>query len=656
MALPYSLATNIDGLSAWCYDFDRNPTNNSTTTYICTNSNGDYIFPVSKTFTKYDGNVHMVRMVCDPNHYFPNSGTLTIKGAYPDGDKYNFYSIGMADNYQYSQLGVTSLMINQDALVYGVTLAKNNATPVTITGDGVTIANQTGIINLREKYSFVVVTLADGYTIPAHSTITINGTHQNMGGNVVSATPATYKTDYEMTKGSYLLRFTNSQRLLSATIDFPTVSNKPKHNITWHLTNCSVTPADNSFDEGQHTWTFKADSGYRFDQDGEIDNAMGMAIGTITATGTDTIAWNYDLKSNIDVTLTANKIPATVTTIPIKQNLTNATSNVSGADIDRKINQIIITADSGYIFKDDILVQLYTGSTVTQSFNVAGNNSSSVTLTFNTNTQNTIVDSMTNIVITAVAVKPETSTGYAHYYVISNTELHSFSKEHIWEYVGSSTESDYDVSKYIDDLIELPFAYDTTELPTSKIAVGRVSTATTSHELKDRFYTLDFGKITVPAKYKNGYDYQVRTCKLYLPFAPAVSIAIDNAMEQTIHIVYKVDMSTGNATITLDNNGVPFNSLNINLADQLPFLNTLQNTIIKDGSHQIYNGIRNPYLVITRNQPILDSDFYPTKETGKISAYQGRLKATLLDDTGITDNADLAELERLLSNGVIYNA
>lgn len=656
MALPYSLTTNIDGLSAWCYDFNRNPTNNDKTTNICTNSTGDYIIPVSKTFTKYYDHVHTIRLVCDPNHYFPASGTLTFKGAYREGDNYNWLTEDMANDHYYSQLGFPNLLVNQDVLVYGITLEKNNATPMTTTSEGVTIASQTGIINVKEKYCFIVITLADGYTIPAHSTITFNGKHQNMGGNVVDATPVTYKTDYEMTKGSYLLRFTNKNRLLSCSIDFPTVSNKPKHKITWHLSNCTVTPAGSSFEEGQHTWTFKADSGYRFDQDGEIDNAMGIPMGTITATGTDTITWTYDLKSNIDVTLTANKIPATVTTITLTQKLTNATSNVSGSEIDRKINQIIVTANAGYQFKDDILVQLYTGETVTQSFNVAGNNASNVTLTFNTNTQNTIVDSMTNIVITAVAVKPETSTGYAHFYAISNTELHSFSKEHIWEYVGASTETSYDVSKYIDNLIELPFAYDTTELPTSRIAVGRVSTATTSHELKDRFYTLDFGNITVPAKYKNGYDYQVRTCKLYLPFAPAVSIAIDNAMEQTIHIVYKVDMSTGNATITLDNNGVPFNSLNINLADQLPFLNTLQNTIIRDGAHQIYNGIRNPYLVITRNQPILDSDFYPTKETGKISTYQGRLKATLLDNTDITDSADLAELQGILSNGVIYNA
>lgn len=653
----FTLTSKIDGLSAWCYDFNRNPTNDNKTTNICTNSDGDYILPVSKTFVKYADYVHMIRILCDINHHFPGSGTLTFNGVYSSNDKFHeLTQTFTSDSRYYSQWGFTGLYPNQNATLTGLTLESDSKKPITTSSEGITIIDQTGIVIKSRGWCFIVVKLADGYKIPAHSTITVKGTHQNMGGNVVNTTNSTFTTDYDMTAGSYLMRITDKARLLSCTIDLPTVSSKPKHKITWHLTNCTVTPADTSIDEGSHTWTFKADSGYRFDQDGELENAMGLPIGTITATGTDTINWTYDLKGNIDVTLTANKVPQTVTTIPLSQKLTHATSNVSGADIDRKLNQMILTADSGYIFKDDILVQLFTGSTVTQSFSVAGNGATTATIAFNTNQQNTIVDSMTNIVITATAVKPEVSTGYAHYYAITNTELHSFSKEHIWNYVGNDTETSYDVSKYIDNLTELPFAYDTTDLPTSKIAVGRVATATTSHELKDRFYTIDFGKIVVPAKYKNGYDYQVRTCKLYLPFAPAVSIDIANAMEQTIHIVYKIDMGTGNATITLDNNGNPFNTININLGNQLPFLNTLQNTIIKDGSHQIYNGIRNPYLVITRQQPVLNSDFYPTNEVGKVTSYSGRLKANMLDNSGITDSADFAELQNLLSQGVIYNA
>lgn len=663
MALPYSLTTNIDGLSAWCYDFNRSPKNTTAITNICTNADGDYIVPVSKTFVKYDDNVHQVRLVCDINHHFPGSGKVVFENLYGLANKwlYDYFTITVSssDRY-YSQWSVDNLRPVDKVRIYAdsnFTLEHDSKTAITTTSEGVTLPAQTGIVHKNRGTGYIVLTLADGYKIPAHSTITVNGTYQGgLGGNVVSGTNSTFKTDYDMTAGSYLMRITDNKNMLTCSVDFPTVSSKPKHKITWHLTNCTVSPADTELDEGSHTWTFKANSGYRFDQDGEIGNAMGLPIGTIPATGTDTINWTYDLKSNVDVTLTANEIPQTVTTIPLSQKLTHATSNVSGAEIDRKLNQLTLTADSGYIFKDDILVQLFTGSNVTQSFNVAGDNKNSVTITFNTNTQNTITDSMTNIVITATAVKPEVSTGYAHYYAITNTELHSFSKENIWNFTGGDTETSYDVSKYIDNLIELPFGYDTTDLPTSTIAVGRVATATTSHELKDRFYTIDFGKIVVPAKYKNGYDYQIRTCKLYLPFAPAVLIDIANAMEQTIHIVYKIDMSNGNATITLDNNGNPFNTININIANQLPFLNTLQNTVIKDGSHQIYNGIRNPYLVITRQQPILNADFYPTNEVGKVTSYSGRLKATMPDNSGITDSIDFADLQNLLAEGVVYNA
>ena len=664
MTLPYPLTCDIDGISAWCYDFNRSPQNTTAITNICTNADADYIIPVSKTFVKYDDKVHQVRLLCDINHHFPGSGKIVFENMYGPDNKflYDYFTITVSssDRY-YSQWSVGNLRPIDKVRVYAdnnFTLESDSKTAITTTSEGVTLSAQTGIVHKNRGTGYIVFTLAEGYKIPAKSTITVNGRYQDgLGGNVVSGKNGTFVPDYDLTAGSYLMRITDNHELLSCSVDFPTVSSKPKHKITWHLTNCTVSPADTELDEGNHTWTFKATKGYRFDKPGGILNVNYGKYGKeISATNTDTTTLTYNLTSDIDVKLTANEIPQTVTTIPLTQKLTHATSNVSGSEIDRKLNQLTLTADSGYTFKDDILVQLMTGSNVTQSFSVAGNGATTATITLNTNTQNTITDSMTSVVITATAVNPEVSTGYAHYYAITNTELHSFSKENIWNFTGGDTETSYDVSKYIDNLIELPFKYDTTDLPTSKIAVGRVATATTTHELKDRFYTIDFGKITVPAKYKNGYDYQIRTCKLYLPFAPAVSIDIANAMEQTIHIVYKIDMSTGNATITLDNSGTPFSTININLADQLPFLNTLQNTVIKDGSHQIYNGIRNPYLVITRQQPILDSDFYPTKEVGKVTSYQGRIKATMLDSSGITDSVDFAELQNLLAEGVVYNA
>ena len=391
MALPDTLTSDIDGVSAWCYDFNRDPQNTTAITNICTNADGDYIIPVSKTFVKYDDNVHIIRLLCDINHHFPGSGKITFENAYGVYNRllYDYYTItvGSGDRH-YSQWTVSNLRPVDTVRVYGtnLTLEHDSKTAITTTSEGVTLPAQTGIVHKNRGTGYIVFTLAEGYKIPAKSTITVNGRYQGgLGGNVISGTNNTFVTDYDMTAGSYLMRITDNKNMLTCSVDFPTVSSKPKHKITWHLTNCTVTPVDTELDEGSHTWTFKANSGYRFDQDGEIDNSMGLPIGTITATGTDTINWTYDLKSNVDVTLTANEIPKTVTTIPLSQKLTHATSNVSGAEIDRKLNQLTLTADSGYIFKDDILVQLFTGSNVTQSFSVAGNGATMATITFQTN-------------------------------------------------------------------------------------------------------------------------------------------------------------------------------------------------------------------------------------------------------------------------------
>lgn len=651
--MTYSITSRIAGVSAWAYDFDRNPTNDSTKAYFAfASQTEDYIEPVSQSITKYVNGetVHSIRLLTDYNHFL-GTGSYRYNGV---NSSYFDFSIGTSDTHL-SVLKYNNMSVHDNVILTGSPVVSGYGYhPVTSTSKGITIINQTGIVptDKGSGYGYIVFKLDDNYTIPKGSIIKVNGDRKNSDGSMVPAPSLDFAVSYDMKAGLYGITYTDQYHSLNCSIDFSTVSTVPvskKYNITWELMNCSVTPNDTILEKGIHTWTFKADDGYYFEHSGGIyDDNNGEYGNEIAATGNDTATLTYNLTSNFVIRLSATK--RNLTTIPITQNLTNATSNVNGIEVDRKINQLIISANNGYQLKDDILIQLFTGSIVAQSCSIAGASGTNVTVPFNTNTQNTITDTITKIVITAVAVQPEKSTGYSHYYAITQTEIHQFSKERIWD----TTKDTYDVSKYIDNLIELPFKYDTSELPTSTISVGRIDTVTTSHEIKERFYSLDLGKIIVPSKYKNGYDYQVRSCNLYLPFAPVVPIDITNAMEQVIHIVYKIDISTGNTTITLDNNGVAFNTLNINIAADIPFLNTLKNTVIKDGQHQIYNDINNPYLIITRNQPLLDNDYYPTREQSRISSYHGRLTAKLLDNTGITDNADMKELENILSNGVIY--
>src|SRR5699024_5547314 len=186
-----------------------------------------------------------------------------------------------------------------------------------------------------------------------------------------------------------------------------------------------------------------------------------------------------------------------------------------------------------------------------------------------------------------------------------------------------------------------------------RISLGRVQARTVSHEAKSKIINLDLGIVNVPKKYNNAYDYQTQSIKLFTPFVAPITIDPVNAINQTIHIVYNVDLSNGNLTVNLYNDNVLFFTGNSNIASQLPFLNTLKNTIINRDTHFNDNDIRQPYIVVTRETPILDNDYYPTIERGLIKNYNGNVKVRLLNNMNIPNN-ELAELTNKLESGVKY--
>lgn len=348
---------------------------------------------------------------------------------------------------------------------------------------------------------------------------------------------------------------------------------------------------------------------------------------------------------------TPTPTPAPVTTIPLVQKLTNVTSDITGGSIDRKLNAINLTADSGNTFQTNIQVLFYSGNKVVSDYNIDGNNKDTITIPLNTTPDNTITDTMDDMRLIATATPVNSSVGYEHNYLITDTELSSLSSTVMWDATSDGTEV-YDISQFISNIIELPFVVNT---PTTvnPISLGKKHSSVVSHEAKNRFLSLDLGTIKVPAKYNNGYDYQNRSIKLYTPFVPPITIDNDNAIEKTIHIIYKIDISNGNLTVNLYNDDILFFTGINNIANRIPFLNRVKNTIISQDTHFNDNDIRQPYILITREQPILNSDYYPTNERGLIKEYNGNIQVRLLNNINIPYN-ELSELTRQMESGVKY--
>lgn len=663
------LSSKISGVSLWAYDQSRTPTGTQLA-YALTKSL-DGINPVTQTptvKTNIADQMNYVRYICDVNHHMNGSNiqfnNIKWSTSEPDSQPVKTHSYASDEKYVPIMFSGDSAYIsearNPNTGKLMNPLESDSKDPFITDTKGVKIIDQTGIVQQNRGFAVVIFELQQGYTIPVGANVTVLPRVQNdFTGMVQDGDKYEYPIEHELTAGIFEITIEvqgDSDWLRGTKIDFNTKfdeSSLPHSKVTFQLSHCTVEPSDTTVTNGAHSWTFTAENGYVFDHTGGVDNINTGEFGDeIPATNTNvTHLNNYDVERDIIISLTAHQQKAT--TIPIKQNLTNVRSNVTSNEIGRKLNAIQLTADSGYNFQSAIQVLFYAGATVVSEFNVDGNNKSDITIPLNTNKENTITDNMTNIVLTATATKIELHTGYEHNYLITDTELSAFSNEKIWNYVGDGQEENYNVSQFINNLIELPFKVDTTTT-VQPISVGRVTTNTVSHESKSRFVTLDLGKINVPAKYHNGYDYQNKIIKLYLPFVPPITIANENAIEKNIHISYKIDISNGNMTVNLDNDGVLFYTGVMNVASELPFLNTLKNTIINKDTHFNDNDIRQPYLVITRETPILNNDYYPTIERGLLSGYNGSVKATQLNNLDIPDN-EQGQVNELLQKGVKIN-
>lgn len=663
------LSSKISGISLWAYDQSRKPSSGKIDYALTTAYDG--IEPVTQTptvKTNVTDGMNYVRCVCDVNHHMNGANIQfnNIKWSTSEKDSQPVKTRSYASAQKYTPImfkgesAYISKARNPNTGMLMNPLDSDSKDPFTTDSKGIKIIDQTGIVQKNRGFAVVIFEVQQGYKIPVGENVTVLPQVQNeFTGIVQDGNKYNYPIAHELKPGIFEMAVTvqgYSDWLRGTKIEFNTKfdeSSLPHSKVTFELSHCTVEPSETTVTNGAHSWTFTAEDGYVFDHTGGVENInTGMTGDEIPKTGTNvTHLNNYDVEHDITIRLTAHKQQAT--TIPIKQNLTNVRSNVTTNEISRKLNAIQLTAETGYNFQTDIQLLFYVGSTVASEYNVTGNNKSDITILLNTTKDNTITDNMTNIVLTASATKIEQHAGYEHNYLITDTELNALSNEQIWNYVGGEqSEEHYNVSAYINNLVELPFKVDT-QTSVERISLGRVQAQTVSHEAKSKIINLDLGVVNVPKKYNNAYDYQTQSIKLYTPFVAPITIDPVNAINQAIHIVYNVDLSNGNLTVNLYNDNVLFFTGNSNIASQLPFLNTLKNTIINRDTHFNDNDIRQPYIVVTRETPILDNDYYPTIERGLIKNYNGNVKVRLLNNMNIPNN-ELAELTNKLESGVKY--
>ena len=362
-----------------------------------------------------------------------------------------------------------------------------------------------------------------------------------------------------------------------------------------------------------------------------------------------TVTYN-NVSATLRIVLTS--IEEIIPKVVITGTFENATCNYTNGEVISAEKNIIITATSGYEFKNTYHYEDngYTYDLV--------KNLEKTTLTIDT----TKITGLSDITLNDnyIATLPvETIGGFCNLYKVTEKELSQLSKVRFQKDTTSGTVVDYGSS--ITQLYILPL-----NLPAeiigdkSHIILGSFDSQVESTLLNTYTVDYDMGSITVPAKYNNAYDFINTTCTLRVPFFNAVALDPENVVGHTISIKFTLDLYSGNVTMNVvsDFTGGIIYSATANIVTQIPFIQKQNNSVVNQLSNVFKYVISTPVIEVVRNIPYqADNSTFgrETVQVDKLNTVHGYCEVDNVNLVTLATNDEKDSIISLLKEGVFIN-
>lgn len=362
-----------------------------------------------------------------------------------------------------------------------------------------------------------------------------------------------------------------------------------------------------------------------------------------------TVTYN-NVSATLRITLTS--IEEVIPKLVITGTFENATCNYTNGEVIDKTKNVVITATSGYEFKNTYHYEDNGYSyDLTKSLD-------KTTLTIDT----TKITGLSDITLNDnyVATLPvETIGGFCNLYKVTEKELSQLSKVRFQKDSTSDTVVDYGSS--ITQLYILPL-----NLPSdiigdkSHIILGSFDSQVESTLLNNYTVDYDMGSIEVPAKYNNAYDFINTTCTLRVPFFNAVALDPENVVGHTISIKFTLDLYSGNVTMNVisDFTGGIIYSATANIVTQIPFIQKQNNSVVNQLSNVFKYVISTPVIEVVRNIPYqADNSTFgrETVQVAKLNTVHGYCEIDNVNLVTLATNDEKDEIIDLLKEGVFIN-
>ena len=246
-----------------------------------------------------------------------------------------------------------------------------------------------------------------------------------------------------------------------------------------------------------------------------------------------------------------------------------------------------------------------------------------------------------------------TGTNSIHIYQLDDDTLTKFSTDAIQYYQGGNNQTGYDFQKFITQLYKLPFAIPNTESEgTTNILTGWYTINRPARKIKNTHYILNLGTIKVVNVNNNGFDHNVASCTLYLPYVSPIKIPYETILNHNLNAKYDTDLLAGKTTVNIFVDDKLLTSLQTNINENLDLYNIYNDSINGTLSSILNNTLDHCYIKVEYYKPIENLVSYETNEHGTLKDYKGYLQ-TKNTIVSCGTNEEQQAITQLLEQGVI---
>lgn len=425
--------------------------------------------------------------------------------------------------------------------------------------------------------------------------------------------------------------------------------------------NCTVSAPTTYTENDTFSATATPNEGYRFDTAPTVtfgETVLNFTVDSETGVASfNQVLQNVPEDATIFVNATANLIPKK--TYPIVQNLTNCTVQgvpESGVYTEGETLSLTLTANSGYYF--DVPPRLYFegngGQTGYYDFTINPDNDTIATLS---KVVNNLKDD-SDITISANAVPQTTYTdkyGSINVYNVTVDNLTQFAEERFIT-VGTEDVAEIDLGEYVSKLFRLYCAIGNTTESTLKVANYDLTNINVQVPVND-IVTVDCGTITVTGKNGTANDFNGEL-QIFLPFIGLQSLNIDKALNNPLHLYYKINIVTGEAVAILEIDEIPSEFWDCKACQEILYLSHTQETFSDYEFKSKFLYGFTPFIIYKYNTDFNNSPVNSDSVRMKVSECEGYFEMT---ETTPFNAQNMNETERariieLLASGVFYGA